>query len=74
MACRSNPPMQSQWLSHRGQCEATMKTSNVKVYIQNLGYGYIVTLGKLGALIKMPDGTTRFRPCGSYAICGRRTR
>ena len=51
-----------------------MKTSDVKVYIQNLGYGYIVTLGKLGALIKMPDGTTRFRPCGSYAICGRRTR
>lgn len=48
----------------------------MKVYITNLGYGRIVELGRTGARIKMPDGTIRYRPRGSYAICGnkRRTR
>ena len=44
----------------------------MKVYIQNLGYGRIGELGKTGARIKMPDGSIRYRPCGSYAICGTR--
>jgi hypothetical protein len=44
----------------------------MRVYIQNLGYGKIVALDKKGAMIKMPDGSTRYRPRGSYAVCDRR--
>ena len=46
----------------------------MKVYIQNLGYGSIVAQSKSGARIRMPDGTVRYRPRGTYIIIRRRTR